>query len=77
MRFGAEVKRHEVDENQPVETDGLLQIGTFNDFLLGQSAAQNGSPQGLSNVSNTTAGRRHFPPQYALHRLRGLRPGRH
>jgi len=56
MRFGAEVKRHEVEENQPVETDGLLQIGTFNDFLLGQSAAQNGSPQGLSNVSNTTAG---------------------
>src|SRR5271163_3946535 len=56
MRFGAEVKRHEVDEDQPVETDGLLQIGTFNDFLLGQSAAQNGSPRGLSNVSNTTAG---------------------
>jgi hypothetical protein len=56
MRFGAEVKRHEVDEDQPVETDGLLQIGTFNDFLLGQSAAQNGSPQGLSNVSNSTAG---------------------
>jgi hypothetical protein len=56
MRVGAEFKRHEVDENQPVETDGLLQINTFNDFLLGQSAAQNGSPLGLSNVSNSTAG---------------------
>ena len=56
MRFGVEVKRHEVDENQPVETDGLLQIATFADFLLGQSAAQNGSPQGLSNVTNSTAG---------------------
>ena len=55
-RFGAEFKRHEVDEDQPVETDGLLQIGTFDDFLLGQSAAQNGSPQGLSNVTNSTAG---------------------
>jgi hypothetical protein len=56
MRFGAEVKRHEVDEDQPVETDGLLQVSSFNDFLLGQSAAHNGSPQGLSNVGNSTAG---------------------
>jgi hypothetical protein len=56
MRFGAEVKRHEVDENQPIETDGMLQIATLDDFLLGQSAAQNGSPQGLSNVTNSTAG---------------------
>ncbi|HEX4311410.1 MAG TPA: TonB-dependent receptor [Acidobacteriaceae bacterium] len=56
LRFGAEFKRHQVDENQPVEADGLLQISTFDDFLLGESAAQNGSPQGLSNVSNSTAG---------------------
>jgi hypothetical protein len=56
MRYGAEVKRHQVDQNQAVETDGLLQIGTFDDFLLGESAAQNGSPFGLSNVSNSTAG---------------------
>jgi len=56
MRFGAEVKRHEVDENQPIETDGMLQVATFDDFLLGLSAAQNGSPQGLSNVTNSTAG---------------------
>ncbi|WP_263352441.1 TonB-dependent receptor [Acidicapsa acidisoli] len=56
MRFGAEFKRHQIDANTPIETDGLLQIGTFDDFLLGQSAAQNGSPFGLSNVSNSTAG---------------------
>jgi hypothetical protein len=55
-RFGVEFKRHEVDEDQPVETDGLLQIGTFSDFLVGQSAAQNGSPSGLSNVTSATAG---------------------
>ncbi len=56
VRFGAEVKRHQVDLDSPVETDGLLQIATFDDFLLGESAAQNGSPEGLSNVTNTTAG---------------------
>ena len=56
MRFGAEVKRHQVDQDQAVETDGLLQIGTFDDFLLGESAAQNGSPFGLSNVSLSIAG---------------------
>jgi Carboxypeptidase regulatory-like domain/TonB dependent receptor len=55
-RFGVEFKRHEVDENEPVEVDGMLQIATFDDFLLGESAVQNGSPQGLSNVSNSTAG---------------------
>ena len=51
LRFGAEVKRHQVDVNAPFSTDGLLDISTFSDFLLGQSAAQNGSPTGSSNVS--------------------------
>ncbi len=55
-RFGVEFKRHQVDLNSPTETDGLLQIATFGDFLLGQSAAQNGSPQGLSNVTESMAG---------------------
>jgi hypothetical protein len=55
-RFGAELKHNQVDEDQPEETDGLLQIATFDDFLLGQSAAQNGSPQGLSNITNSFAG---------------------
>lgn len=56
LRFGAEFKRHEVDNEQPFSIDGLLQIATFDDFLLGESAAQNGSPFGLSNVSNSIAG---------------------
>jgi hypothetical protein len=51
-----EFKRHQVDIDSPVETDGLLQIATFDDFLLGLSAAQNGSPQGLSNVTTSQAG---------------------
>jgi len=56
LRFGAEIKRHQVDEDQPEETDGLLQIATFDDFLLGQSAAENGSPTGTSNVTGSQAG---------------------
>jgi Carboxypeptidase regulatory-like domain/TonB-dependent Receptor Plug Domain/TonB dependent receptor len=53
MRIGVEMKRHEVDVDAPFSTDGLLQISTFDDFLLGQSAAQNGSPIGLSNVTDS------------------------
>ena len=60
LRFGGEIKRHQVDQDFPEETDGLLQIGTFADFLLGQSAAQNGSPQGLSNVTLSFAGAGNF-----------------
>lgn len=56
LRFGVEFKRHQVDQDFPEETDGLLQIGTIGDFLLGQSAAQNGSPFGLSNVGTSFAG---------------------
>jgi len=55
-RFGIEFKRHEVDENQPQQTDGLLQIATFEDFLLGLNATQNDSPTGTSNVTNSIAG---------------------
>jgi hypothetical protein len=51
IRAGAEVKRHEVMVNAPFSTTGLLDIRTFNDFLLGQSATQNASPSGLSNVT--------------------------
>ncbi len=53
MRFGLEVKRHEVDVDAPWSSDGLLQFSTFADFLLGQSAAQNGSPIGMSNVADS------------------------
>ena len=53
LRFGLELKRHEVDINAPYSSDGLLQINTFADFLLGQSALQNGSPIGASNVTES------------------------
>lgn len=56
LRFGAEIKRHEVDEEQPFSISGLLEITTFDDFLLGESAAQNGSPFGLSNIALSNAG---------------------
>ena len=56
IRAGAEFKRHQVDIDTPEQVDGLLIIGTFDDFLLGESAAQNNSPFGLSNVLLSIAG---------------------
>jgi len=55
-RFGLEFKRDQVDGEQPFSIDGLLIFATFDDFLLGKSAAQNGSPFGLSNVTISNAG---------------------
>jgi hypothetical protein len=51
IRMGAEAKRHQIEVNAPFTIGGLLDIRTFDDFLLGQSAAQNQSPQGISNVT--------------------------
>jgi Carboxypeptidase regulatory-like domain/TonB-dependent Receptor Plug Domain/TonB dependent receptor len=51
LSLGAEAKRHQVEVNAPFSVDGLLDIATFDDFLLGESAAQNHSPQGISNVT--------------------------
>ena len=58
VRFGGEVKRHQVMVDAPFASDGLVDIRTFSDFLVGQSADQNGSPDGLSNVtlSNGSSG---------------------
>ncbi|HVU48590.1 MAG TPA: TonB-dependent receptor [Terracidiphilus sp.] len=58
IRAGAEVKHHQIMVNAPFASDGLLDIRTFSDFLLGQSAQQNGSPSGVSNVtlSNGSSG---------------------
>jgi hypothetical protein len=55
-RFGVEVKRHQVDEDQPQQVDGNLIIASLPDFLVGQSASQNNSPLGLSNVGLSIAG---------------------
>lgn len=43
IRIGAEAKRHEVDVDVPFVKDGFLFLLSFPDFLVGQSAAQNGS----------------------------------
>jgi hypothetical protein len=56
LRFGAEVKRHQLDDNAPQEVDGLLLIGSFPDFLVGENATENGSPFGLSNISTSISG---------------------
>lgn len=53
LSMGAEAKRDQVMVNPPFSEDGLMQISTFDDFLLGESAAQNGSPQGVSNVTTS------------------------
>ena len=52
LRMGAEAKRHQVDVNVPFVNDGFLFLLSFPDFLLGQSAAQNGSS--LSNLFSVT-----------------------
>jgi Carboxypeptidase regulatory-like domain len=56
MRFGVEFKRHQVDENQPQQVDGNLIVSSLPDLLVGQSASQNLSPLGLSNVGLSIAG---------------------
>jgi len=48
---GSVAKRHQVEVDSPFSIDGLLDIATFDDFLLGESSAQNQSPQGISNVT--------------------------
>jgi len=60
LRAGVEAKRHAVMVNPPFVSTGFLQAQTFNDFLLGQSAAQNGSPQGRSNINLTAAASGNF-----------------
>jgi len=52
LRMGGEVKRHQLVLNAPFTTAGFLLIQSFPDFLLGQSAAQNGSSQ--SNIFQST-----------------------
>jgi hypothetical protein len=51
IRMGGEVKRHQLVLNVPFVSDGFLFFLSFPDFLLGESAAQNGSSD--SNVFNS------------------------
>ena len=53
IRFGVEVKHHQVAIDAPFSATGFAETSTFADFLLGQSAAQNGSPIGSSNVNQS------------------------
>lgn len=48
LRAGFEAKRTQLNVNAPFVTDGFTFYLSFPDFLLGESAAQNGSP--VSNV---------------------------
>ena len=52
IRAGVEAKRHQVDVNVPYVSDGFLELRTLPDFLVGQSAPQNGST--ISNVIAST-----------------------
>lgn len=45
LRMGGEAKRHQLVLNVPFTTAGFLLFQSFPDFLLGQSAAQNGSSE--------------------------------
>jgi hypothetical protein len=52
LGLGLEGKRHQVDVNVPFVSDGFLELRSLPDFLLGQSAEQNGST--ISNVYSVT-----------------------
>ncbi|HYL37008.1 MAG TPA: carboxypeptidase-like regulatory domain-containing protein [Bryobacteraceae bacterium] len=54
IRAGADVQRVVYDIDVTGIGRGGLTFNTFSDFLLGMSAAQNGSPNGLSNIQSST-----------------------
>lgn len=59
VRVGAEFKRHQVAVNVPYVTTGFLLINSVPDFLLGESAAQNGSS--FSNIFQSAGASGIFP----------------
>ena len=58
LRVGGEAKRHQLILNAPFVTSGFLLIQSFPDFLLGQSAGQNGSS--FSNIFQSTGAAGNF-----------------
>jgi hypothetical protein len=58
LRVGGEVRRHELVLDVPFVKNGFLFFLSFPDFLLGQNAAQNHSPE--SNVFNSVAAAGNF-----------------
>jgi hypothetical protein len=65
IRFGFNWNKNKWDMNAPGWARGTIAFQSFNDFLIGESAAQNGSPSGYSNVYSDNA-RIGSPPTYAL-----------
>lgn len=59
LRAGFEAKRTQLNVNAPFVTDGFTFFLSFPDFLLGEGAAQNGSP--VSNVFEASAASGLFP----------------
>ena len=53
LRLGAVYDHDQVDLDAPFVMDGLLDIRTFADFLIGKDAQHNDSPQGFSNVTQS------------------------
>jgi hypothetical protein len=53
FRIGAAYDHDQVDLDAPFVMDGLLDIRTFADFLIGEDAQHNGSPNGFSNVTQS------------------------
>jgi outer membrane receptor protein involved in Fe transport len=65
LRFGAVWDINKWDVNAPGFARGLSIFQTFDDFLIGETAAQNGSPFGFSNELSNFA-RIGPPPENAL-----------
>lgn len=59
LQTGLEVKRHQLALNVPYVTTGFLFLGSFEDFLLGESAEQNGSS--VSNIFQSAGASGIFP----------------
>lgn len=59
LRFGFEAKRHQLALDVPYVTTGFLFFNSVPDFLLGESAAQNGSP--FSNIFQSAGASGIFP----------------
>ena len=74
-RFGVELKRHQMDVDSPTETDGLLQISTFEDFLARAERGAEWQPFGDEQSGYNPVGGRHFPQKREIYRLRFLRAG--
>jgi hypothetical protein len=68
IRTGINIQRIVYNINVTGIGRGTLTFNTFSDFLLGQSAAQNGSTTGLSNLQSVSG--TYLPPGGALNLMR-------